>query len=335
MKYVLIIIFFFLSNLQLVNAQTFSSSKKSQFEFVVSKDESGDFSTIQEAINASDDSENREVLILIKAGIFKEKIVIPKSKHHITLIGENKETTIITYDDYSSKIDSVSKQAINTFTSYTLLVQADDISIKNLTIQNSTCNKGQAVALHVEGNRFFMTDSNILGCQDTLFTEGENSNQFYLNCYIEGTTDFIFGPATVVFKDCTIKSKKDSYITAASTPENKAFGYAFINCDLIADSNATKVFLGRPWRPYAKTVFIKCRLENHIVPEGWNPWLDKRFPDKDKTAYYAEYKNKGKGSDISKRVSWSHQLTKNEEKKYTLKTIFKDNTSWSILEKYK
>tara|TARA_R110002051_G_scaffold229291_1_gene291285 strand:- start:10347 stop:11366 length:1020 start_codon:yes stop_codon:yes gene_type:complete len=303
---------------------------KNQSEFLVAKDENGDFYTIQEAINKALNTDNENVLILIRAGVYKEKLVIPKSNHHISIIGENKENTIITFDDYSSKIDTVSNETINTFTSYTLLVESDNVSLKGVTIQNSTCNQGQAVALHVNGNHFFITDSKIIGCQDTLFTGRENSSQFYLDCYIEGTTDFIFGPATAVFKNCTIKSKKNSYITAASTPKNKPFGYVFFNCNLISDGNATKVFLGRPWRPFAKTVFIKCQLGNHIVPEGWNAWEDERFPDKSKTAFYAEYKNRGEGAKTSERVKWSNQLSKKELKKYTLKSIFQDLNNWNI-----
>jgi len=204
-------------------------------------------------------------------------------------------------------------------------VMSDDIKISNLTIQNSSCNQGQAVALHVEGDRFIIRDSKILGCQDTVYLGGNHSRQYYDNCYIEGTTDFLFGSATVVFKNCTIKSLANSYITAASTDQSKSFGYVFFDCKLIAKEGISKVFLGRPWRPYAKTVFISTEMGSHIVPEGWNPWKgDKMFPDKDRTAYYAEYNSKGEGSNISQRVPWSHQLTKKEAKKYTVKNIFGD-----------
>ena len=311
---------------QVYFAQT-SNPEIQTYNFVVNKDGSGDFSTIQEAINSVNCYANKKVFIFIKVGIYKEKLVIPKSKHNLSLIGEDKEHTVITFDDHSGKMDSTSNKTINTFTSYTLLVQGNDITIKDLTIENSTCNEGQAVALHVEGDHFIALNSNILGCQDTLFTGGENSNQYYENCYIEGTTDFIFGPATAVFKNCIIKSKKNSFVTAASTPEKQEFGYVFFNCELITDSKATKVYLGRPWRPFAKTVFINCKLGNHIVPEGWDPWLDKRFPNKDKTAYYAEYKSSGAGANSLKRVPWSYQLTKKEVKKYALKNIFKN---WNI-----
>src|ERR1044072_1384476 len=159
-----------------------------------------------------------------------------------------------------------------TFNSYTVLVQGNDFYADNLTIQNTAGRVGQAVALHVEGDRATIKNCRLLGNQDTLYLATESSRQYYQDCYIEGTTDFIFGEATVVFQNCTIKSLINSYITAAATRPNQQFGFVFFNCKLIADTSATKVYLGRPWRPFAKTVFINCELGSHIVPEGWNPW---------------------------------------------------------------
>tara|TARA_R110000868_G_scaffold86601_4_gene242866 strand:- start:186 stop:1181 length:996 start_codon:yes stop_codon:yes gene_type:complete len=309
-----------------INAQN-----KNQQKITVALDGTGDFKSIQEAINATNNTIDEIITIYIKNGVYKEKIQISETKHHIKLVGENRENTIITFDDYSGKIDAVTNEKIGTSTSYTMLVNGNNIEIHNLTIENSTCNVGQAVALHVIGNQFFITNSNIFGCQDTLYATGTNSNQLYLNCTITGTTDFIFGAATAVFKDCIIISKKNSYITAASTPENSEFGYVFLNCNLIANPEVSETFLGRPWRPYAQTVFIKCNLGSHIIPEGWNAWEDARFPNKDKTAFYAEYKNKGKGAISTQRVPWSRQLTVKEAKKYTIKTIFKNCSNWSAL----
>ena len=290
----------------------------------VALDGSGQFTSIQKAINSIRDFGPGEALIKIKAGTYKEKIVIPSSKHKVTLQGENKENTVITNDDYSGKIDAFSEK-MTTFNSYTLLVMADEVRISNLTIQNSWCNKGQAVSLHVEGDRFSIKDSKILGCQDTVYASGNHSRQYYENCFIEGTTDFIFGSATVVFKNCTIKSLADSYITAASTDQRKKYGFVFFDCKLIAKDGITKVFLGRPWRSFAKTVFINTEMGNHILPEGWNPWKgDAMFPDKEKTVYYAESGSKGEGGNVSKRVSWSHQLSKKELKNYTIEKILGD-----------
>lgn len=291
-------------------------------KITVAKDGSGDFTSIQKAINSIRDLGPAEASIFIKSGNYNEKVVIPSSKHKIILQGEDKDNTIITNNDFSGKSDAFNEK-MTTFNSYTLLVMGDEITISNVTIRNSSCNEGQAVALHVEGDRFIIKNSKILGCQDTVYSATNHSRQYFENCYIEGTTDFIFGQATAVFKNCTIKSLADSYITAAATEADKQYGFVFLDCKLTAKEGISKVYLGRPWRPYAKTVFINTEMGKHIVPEGWNPWKgDKMFPDKEKTAYYAEYGSKGEGGNSSKRVNWSHQLTKKELKKYTVKQIF-------------
>ncbi|WP_114822184.1 pectinesterase family protein [Chryseobacterium sp. KLBC 52] len=295
----------------------------------VAQDGSGDFTTIQKAINSVRELGPAEALIKIKAGIYYEKVIIPSSKHKITLEGENRNNTVITNNDFSGKTDAFHEK-MTTFNSYTLLVMGDDSKISNLTIQNSSCNEGQAVSLHVEGDRFVIKESDILGCQDTLYSASNHSRQYFENCYIEGTTDFIFGQATAVFKNCTIKSLTDSYITAAATEMDRKYGFVFFDCKLTAKDEVSKVYLGRPWRPYAKTVFINTEMGKHILPEGWNPWKgDKMFPDKEKTAYYAEYGSKGEGGNPSKRVSWSHQLTAKDLKNYTLEKIF-DNWNPNI-----
>ncbi|WPO81661.1 pectinesterase family protein [Chryseobacterium sp. JJR-5R] len=305
-------------------AQFLFAGNNPYIKITVAKDGSGDFTSVQKAINSVRDLGPAEALISIKSGTYNEKVVIPSSKHKITLEGENKDNTIITNNDFSGKLNAFNEK-MTTFNSYTVLVMGDDIKISNLTIQNGSCNEGQAVSLHVEGDRFMIKNSKILGCQDTVYSATSHSRQYFENCYIEGTTDFIFGQATVVFKSCTIKSLADSYITAAATEADKKYGFVFFDCKLIAKEGITKVYLGRPWRPYAKTVFINTEIGKHILPEGWNPWKgDKMFPDKEKTAYYAESGSKGDGGNISKRVSWSHQLTKKELKNYTIGKIFAD-----------
>jgi pectinesterase len=212
------------------------------------------------------------------------------------------------------------KDKYNTFTSYTVLVQGNDFRAENLTIENTAGRVGQAVALHVEGDRCVIINCRLLGNQDTLYAATENSREYYKDCFIEGTTDFIFGEATAVFQNCIIKSLVNSYITAASTTARQKFGYVFFDCRLIADTTtAKKVYLGRPWRPYAKTVFIRTAMGSHIFAPGWDDW---GIPANEKTAFYAEYKNSGGGFLPGKRVSWSHQLTDREVKEYTLVNIF-------------
>jgi pectinesterase len=300
----------------------------------VSQDGSGDYKTIQEAINAVRDLSGKVVKITIKNGVYHEKLVIPSWKTKIYLLGESKENTIITGSDYSGKAfpggrDPYGKDKFSTFNSYTVLVQGADFRAENLTIQNTAGRVGQAVALHVEGDRALIVNCRILGNQDTLYTASGSSRQYYKDCYIEGTTDFIFGEATVVFQSCTIKSLSNSYITAAATSPEQAFGYVFFDCKLVADPVAEKVYLGRPWRPYAKTVFIRTEMANHILPIGWDPWKgDKMFPDKEKTAYYAEFGSFGPGANNDKRIGWSKQMSKRDIRKYTLKNIFSGPKAW-------
>ena len=279
---------------------------------VVSKDGTGDYTTIQAAINDTQSFPYERITIFVKNGIYKEKIKVHEWNTNISLIGESKENTIITYDDYFNKI-GLGKNS--TFYTYTMLVEANDFVLKNITIENASGDVGQAVALSIFSDRVAVIDCRILGNQDTLYASG-TGKQYYKNCYIEGTTDFIFGSATAFFENCQIHSKKDSYITAASTPKDASYGYVFKDCNLTSNATTTKVFLGRPWRIYAKTVFINCKLGNHILPEGWHNWSK---PDAEKTTFYAEYNSVGEGSSSDKRVSWSHQLSKCQAKKYTIK----------------
>ena len=173
----------------------------------------------------------------------------------------------------------------STFHTATLLVQGDAVRLENLTIKNTAGPVGQAVALSVEADRCSLENCRLIGCQDTLYCDGANARQHYENCYIEGTTDFIFGGATALFENCTIHSKADSYVTAASTPQGRAYGFVFLKCKLTASDGVKKVYLGRPWRSYAKTIFVQCELGAHIRPEGWNNW---NSAEKEQTVFYAE-----------------------------------------------
>jgi pectinesterase len=287
-------------------------------ELTVSQDGTGDYKSIQEAVNGVRDLSQEQVIIHIKPGIYHEKIVIPSWKTRITLVGESNLTTIITNSDYSGKDypggkDAFGRSKYSTYTSYTLLVQGNDFLAENLTIENASGRVGQAVALHVEANHAAFTNCRLLGNQDTLYAATENSRQHYKDCYIEGTTDFIFGQATALFENCTVRSLTNSYITAAATSAQQKFGFVFLNCRLIADSTVKKCYLGRPWRPYAKTVFIHTEIGGHILPAGWNNWNN---PENEKTVYYGEYGNFGPGANKTGRVKWAKQLNKKQAKRY-------------------
>ncbi len=329
----LISAFYYVSHLNAF-AQNATSPPAYPSQIIVALDGSGNYTSIQEAINSTRDVSIFRVEIRIKNGRYHEKLNIPSWKTNISLIGESKERTIISYDDYSGKKvpggkDQYGRDKFGTFTSYTVLVQGNGFIAENLTIENTAGRVGQAVALHIEADRVLIKNCRLLGNQDTLYLTKENARQYFLNCDIEGTTDFIFGEAVALFENCVIKSLVNSYFTAASTQEGQRFGFVFLNCKLIADSAATKVFLGRPWRPYAKTVFLHCELGSHIVVEGWNEWKgDAMFPDKEKTAYYAEFENTGAGAKTQGRVSWSKQLSKKESKIYQPRNILKGMDDW-------
>lgn len=319
----IVVTFLFLSGINLLPAVSQVAGKteaiqKDSFYKVVAQDGSGDYTTIQAAINDSKSFPYQRITIFIKNGTYHEKIKVHEWNTNISLIGESKENTIITYDDYFNKVNL----GINsTFYTYTLLVEANDVLLKNLTIENASGDVGQAVALSVFSDRVAVINCRIIGNQDTLYASGKGC-QYYKNCYIEGTTDFIFGSATAWFEDSEIHSKKDSYITAASTPEGADFGYVFKNCNLTSNGTTSKVYLGRPWRLYAKTVFLNCTLGKHILPEGWHNWSK---PDAEKNSFYAEYKCTGEGYSPTTRVPWSHQLTKSQAKKYTAENVIGTN----------
>jgi pectinesterase len=288
-----------------------------EYDMIVAKDGSGDYKYIQDAIDACRAFTPKRLRIFIKNGVYKEKVLIPAWVTDIALIGESVDSTHITYDDHAGR------GKMGTFDTYTLRIEGNNINVENLTIENSAGPVGQAVALHVEGDRLVFRNCRFLGNQDTIFASGENSRQYYVDCYIEGTTDFIFGPATALFENCVIHSKKNSYITAASTPSWVNYGYVFKNCRLTAQEGVTKVYLGRPWRDYAETVFINCFLGDHILSEGWHNWSR---PEAEKTTFYAEYNNSGSGYQPKGRVEWAHILNEKEAAEYTIENIFSGDT---------
>jgi pectinesterase len=292
-----------------------------QQKIIVAQDGSGNFKTVQEAFNSIAQNNKKPVTIFIKNGVYKEKLHLDSSKKFVTLVGEDKFNTILTFDDHTGKV-SPKGDTINTRTSWSFLIKANDFIAKNITFQNDAgFTAGQAVAVESDGDRCSFFNCRFVGYQDVLFTNNDQSRQYYKNCYIEGTTDFIFGSSTVWFEQCHIHSKKNSHVTAASTPKEKSCGYIFNDCVLTGDSTLHGVSLGRPWRPYAHVVYMHCYIGQHIIPQGWANWNQ---TENYKTARYAEYKNYGPGAAIEQRVQWSKQLSDEAAKKYTLKNVFGD-----------
>jgi pectinesterase len=286
---------------------------------VVARDGTGEFRTIDEAIEVCRAFMDYHKVIFVKKGIYKEKLVIPSWLQNIEICGEDVNETVITYDDHAN----INK--MGTFRTYTLKIEGNDITLKNITIENNSARLGQAVALHTEGDRIKVIHCRIIGHQDTIYTGVAGTRLFFRDCYICGTTDFIFGPSIAWFEGCTIESLVNSYITAASTPKDQPFGYIFNNCRLTAKEGVNQVYLGRPWRDYGYTLFMNCDLGKHIRPEGWHHWEKQR----EQTARYLEYNNHGEGASTKERVAWSRQLTKKEAVVITPETVFSISDRWN------
>ncbi len=293
----------------------------------VARDGTGQFRTIGEAVEVCRAFMEYHKVIYVKNGVYKEKLIIPSWLTNIEICGESADKTIITFDDHANIRLTETNKPMGTFRTYTVKVEGSDITFKNITIENNAAKLGQAVALHTEGDRLVFIGCRFLGNQDTIYTGVGNTRVYFKDCYIEGTTDFIFGPSTAWFEGCTIHSKANSYVTAASTPQGVPYGYVFNHCRLTAAPSVTKVYLGRPWRPYAYTLFMNCELGSHIVPVGWHNWNN---TDNEKTARYLEYNNTGDGAKTSERAPWSKQLTKKEAAQVTLANVFKQDTSWTM-----
>lgn len=292
---------------------------------VVDRNGTGHFRNIQQAIDSVRAFDPKgEITIFVKKGVYKEKLILHSYLTNVKLVGEDRDKTIINYDDHAN----INK--MGTFRTYSFLLSGNDITVENLTIENSAAPMGQAVALFVEGDRVIFRNCRFLGNQDTIYAGRENMRQYFENCYIEGTTDFIFGPSTCWFENCVIYCKSNSYITAASTPENIKYGYIFNNCKIEVAPEVKNMYLGRPWRAYAMTLFMNCYLPKGIKAEGWHNWSN---AENEKTARYMEYNNTGEGASTSGRVNWVKILNKQQAAEYTVENVFKGCDGWNPVTK--
>lgn len=298
-------------------------------DLVVAKDGSGDFTTVKEGLAAAKRlgaaRDGGPVRVFIKAGVYKEKLVVRAS--NLTLVGEDARRTVLTYDDYVGKPDG-SADGKSGIEMPSTIVRGDDFTARNLTFANTAGAVSQASALWVDGDRERFFDCRIVGYQDTLYTSP--TRQFYKRCYIEGAVDFIYGSATAVFDRCTLfcTGQESGCITAASTPRKKR-GFLFRKCVVAGTAPAGSVFLGRPWRPHAEVAFVKCNLGNQVPAVGWDNWGDAR---NEASVRYREYRNTGEGADTGGRVGWARRLTAGEAGEYTLKRMFGGGTSGGAMD---
>lgn len=318
-----------LLSLVLVLAGTLAVNAANKYDnpdtLFVARDGTAEFRNIDDAIEVCRAFMEYHKVIFVKKGTYKEKLIVPSWLTNIEICGEDRDNTIITYDDHANVFIPGTDRKMGTFRTYTVRVDGNDITFRNITIENNAARLGQAVALHTQGDRLTFVNCRILGNQDTVYTGGINTRLYFKDCHIEGTTDFIFGPSTAWFENCTILSRTDSYITAASTPQNVEYGYVFNRCKIVAAEGVSKVYLGRPWRPYAHTLFMNCQLGKHILPVGWHNWSNTQ---NETTARYCEYDNHGEGAATKERAAWIRQLTRKEAAKVTLENVFRQNGGW-------
>jgi len=314
-----------------LNANPVASETK--FDAVVSADGSGTHTTVQAAVDASPTNANKPFVILVKPGRHQEHVFVPASRIFITLRGEPEELqqTIIT-GGLNVKTPTSDGKTVSTRDSSTVLVQGSDFTAENITFENTTTreDKVQALAMYVEADRAVFRKCRFLGWQDTLRTDAPRNRlgrQYYADCYIEGHVDFIYAGGTAVFDRCHIHVKADGYITAASTPESTQFGYVFLDCKVTAGPAVEKGFyLGRPWRSFAATAFLRCEFPAQLRPEGWHNWGN---PTNEITVRYSEFNSSGPGANSAARTKWAKQLTDEEAKNYTTENILKGKDGWS------
>lgn len=287
----------------------------------VSPDGTGDYKTVQAAVDAVPDANAHRVVIHLKPGTYKERVHVPRSKPMITFQGDDAAKTVITNDWNASHVGPEGKP-VGTSGSYTVSVEGPDFIAENVTFENTAGDTGQAVALYAKGDRQVYRHCRMLGWQDTLYAEG--GRQYYDRCHIEGRVDFIFGSAVAVFDHCQVVSKNGGYVTAARTPQDQPWGYVFLDCTLTS-ADAVPTYLGRPWRDYASVTFVRCDLGSHIRPEGWSIW---KGYERHKTARYAEYQCTGPGADRSRRVEWSKELTEEQAKGLTVEGVLGGADHW-------
>lgn len=285
-------------------------------DIVVASDGSGNFRTVQQAIDKVPANNKKRVVITIKPGIYNEQIRIPVDKPFISLKGTDAEKTVLTY-----RISN--KEAGSTSAAFAVYIGGHDFLAENLTFENSFGTGSQAVAVLVEADRSVFKKCRFLGWQDTLYAK--NGRQLYLDSYIEGHVDFIFGQAAAVFENCHIHSKGDGYITAPMRfAANEPSGLVFNKCRLTSSNTKNGIYLGRPWRDYGRTVFLNTLMDAAIRPEGWHNWQ----PEREGTAYLAEYRSSGKGANDTARVKWAHILTAEETKAFSTEAFLRGRDGW-------
>ena len=292
--------------------------------FVVAPDGSGQYKSVQAAIMAVPVSPTPALwTILIKPGTYKEQIYIQRERGNLLLKGEDAEKTVLTFDLHAN-IPGTDGKPIGTFRTASTVIDADHVTAEDLTFENSAGPVGQALAIRIDGDRVAFRRCRFLGWQDTILAN--RGRHYFEGCTITGHVDFIFGGATAFFEDCVIVCLKNGYITAASTPQDQAFGYIFSHCRITGETPEVKTYLGRPWRDFAGVAFLNTQMSEVVRPEGWHNW---NKPEREKTTRYAEFNSTGPGARPKDRVPWARSLTEEQAKALTVENVLKGQDGWN------
>lgn len=292
-------------------AQTLAAELEAVADIVVDINGTGDYTSVQAALSAVPDSSSTWTVVFVKKGFYYEKVILRPEKEKVILVGENVDSTIISYDDHGD-----GSLPGHTFSSYSFRADAHDFQAYNITFENTNVTS-QAVAYHSNGDRQILFHCKIVSNQDTYF-DNFRTRRYMKDCYIEGDVDFIFGWGVTLFDSCHIHANDPGYLTAAATPEHYEFGYVIKHSVVtVRDGGSWSVSLGRPWFDYANTIFFECWLPQRIIGAGWSPW-----GGRENTCIYREYNNFGPGSDITNRADWSSQLDPALAPRYNIDTIF-------------
>ncbi len=298
------------------------------YNVTVAKDGSGNYSTVQAAVNAAPDNGTGWYTIYVKNGTYKEVITIGSAKTYLRLLGQSTTGTILTYDNCSDTAGGTSASA-------SVFIKANNFMAQNVTFENSfdynnsTLTNKQAVAAEPQADRQIYLNCRFTGFQDTLYCR--SGRQYFKSCYVSGVMDYIFGDATAVFDGCEIYSRNRSSgcISAPSTLASSAYGLVFISCTLTGESLSSDTFwLGRPWHPSSSTsalsssaTYLNCTLPAFVKAEGWTS-MSGVSPA---TERMKEYKNTGAGAGVN---STRPQLSDSEAAGYTVKNILKGSDNW-------
>ena len=287
----------------------------------VAADGSGNCKTVQAAVDAAPVGTGERFVIHIKPGTYKELITVPKEKPLVEFLGDDAALTVLTYDNTHNTPDAEGK-AMGTSKSASTFIYGANFLAKNITFENSAGPVGQALATFINGDRAVFENCRFVGWQDTIKTD--RNREYFKDCFIEGHVDFIFGAATAWFENCELHCRDKGSITAASTPQESAYGYVFDHCRITSEVQGGTVILGRPWRPYGATIFLNTDMTWCIERRGWDDW----GAANEKTARYAEFNSTGPGAAPDQRAAWTKQLTADEAAKITVQSVLGGKDGW-------